>query len=166
MPELDIEPNNPIDRLLTTWSKFNLPLKLATMAVFFGLTIVGIYAFLSSTGRIAFISNGGPVPSAPVSPPVTPPITPTPSPSPNCISGVTAASISGACSTQGFYYASYKCADGRSISLGDGKTCLDIYATANQAARDCGNICTPFSPRPSIRPTSSPKPSIPPSPQF
>jgi len=82
---------NPIYRLITRWTSFNLPLKIASMALFLGLCGTGLYFALAQSGQISFIGN---TPySTPV--PVTPPVTPSPHPSSaNCVSGVYSAEIS------------------------------------------------------------------------
>lgn len=149
----DTESRNPIYRLVTRWSQLNLPLKLATMIMFLGLSATGLYFALAQNGRIAFIDNFFSSGPTPVTPPVSPPYSPTPYPTPsattapNCVSGVYSAEISHACSTQGFYNVKYQCVNGRTVIIGDGKTCIDIFNAGNQARERCGMVCTVPTPR-------------------
>ncbi len=183
-PNEIVQTNEPlVSRILTRWNRFPLLLKLVTGVLFFLVVGTTVYAMVVQSGQIALI--GQPVPT---SVPATPPIPPSPSPlaSPaTCVSQVYSAEISHACSTQGFYNVSYQCANGQQYRIGDGRTCIDIFAAGQEARSRCGEIChvqvsarpspvmssypspspiwpspIPTSPIPSQRPSPSPTPTI------
>lgn len=145
---------NPIYRFITAWSKWNLPLKISSMLVVLTVVATGIYYTLATTGQIAFLGIGPTPTPVPVTPPITPPFSPSPYPSPSfttCVSRVKTATVSLPCSTQGFYKVIYQCDDGRNFTMGDGRTCIDIFSAGYQARDKCGTTCT--------------SPSVPPSPR-
>lgn len=118
-----------------------------------GLVLFGAFIFRKSTNN-ANINYVGNVPE-----PTAISISPVPSAA-GCVSRVASASVSMPCSTQGYYKVNYRCDDGRTFTIGDGKRCVDIFSAGYQARDTCGATCV--RPSPSIFP--SPSPSFLPSP--